>query len=154
MKKHLLYMSLLWWYLSQGLKVTAIHKYLEYEPRKPLRWFPKEVRQARRDGDDNPTLKQLGCTFKLKGNSFYGKMIEDLTKHEKTTFTTNEELVNQSFTSPFFKDLEEIHGTFMIREHKLRVNITRLHQRHIAVYQLTKLCMLEFYYHCLDKYLD
>ena len=69
---------------------------------------------------DNPALKQLRDTFKRKGNSLYEKMIEDLVKHERTTFTTNEDLVDQSFRSSFFGDLEEIHGTFEIREHKTK----------------------------------
>ena len=45
------------------------------------------VSQARCNGDNNPVLKQLGDTHKLKLNLFYGKMIEDLMKHLKTTFT-------------------------------------------------------------------
>ena len=118
MKKILLYMPLLKWYLSHGLKVTTIHKYLNYKPGKPFEWFPEEVSQVRHYGNYNTALKQLGDTFKLKGNSFYGKMIEDLMKHKRMTFTTNEDLVDKSFRSPFFKDLEEIHGAFEIRECK------------------------------------
>ena len=150
-KKDLLYISLLRRYSS--LKVIAIHKYLKYKPRKPFEWFPEEVSQARRKGDNNPALKQLGDTFQLKGNSFYGKKIEDLEKHKRITFKTNEDLVDQSFRSPFFEDLEEIHGAFKIRECKQRVNITRSNQCGITVYQLVKLYMSEFYYDCLNKYL-
>ena len=95
-------------------------------------------------------LKQFGDTHKLKGNSFYGKMIEDLMKHIRTTFTTNENLVDQSFKSPYFVDLEEINGAFKIKERKKRVNITRPYQCGIAVYQVAKLRMLEFYYDFLD----
>ena len=79
------------WYLSHVLKVTAILKYLKYEPSWPFSWFPEEVSKARHDGDNNPSLKQLGDTFKLKGNFFYGKMVEDLMKHLKTTFTIDKE---------------------------------------------------------------
>ena len=96
MEKILLYVPLLKWYLSYGLKVTAIHKYLKYEPGKPFEWFPEEVSQARHDGDDNSALKQLGDTFKLKGSLFCGKMIEDLVKRKRTTFTTNEDLADKS----------------------------------------------------------
>ena len=92
--------------------------------------------------------------FKLKGNSFYGKMIEDLINHLKTTFTIIEELVDKSFTSPFFEGLEEINITFEIKECKRQVTIMRLYQCGIAVYQLVKLHMLEFYHDFLDKYLD
>ena len=152
--KHLLYVPLLQWYLSHSLKVTAIHKYLEYKLGRPFWWFPEEVSQVRHNSDNNTALKQLGDTFKLKGNSFYMKMIEDLVKQERMTFTTNEDLVNQFFRSPLFEDLEDIHGTFEIRECKRRVNITQPYQCSIAIYQLAKLHMLEFYYNCLDKYLD
>ena len=98
----LLYMPMLKWYLSHGLEVTAIYKYLKYESGKPFSWFPEEVSSARQDGDSNLALKQLRDTHKLKGNSFYGKMIEDLMKHIRTTFTINENLVDQSFRSPYF----------------------------------------------------
>ena len=113
------------WYLSHGLMVTAIHKYLGYESEKPFSLFPEEVSKARHDGDNDLTLKQLRGTYKLKGNSFYGKVIEDLIRHLRTIFMTNEDLVDQSFRSPYFEDLEEINGAFEIKEHKRRVNITR-----------------------------
>ena len=153
-KKILLYTPLLKWYLEHGLKVTGIYKYLSYTPGKPFSWFPKEVSSARRDGDENPALKPLGDTFKLKGNSFYGKMIEDLTKHVRVTFTRNEDSVDKAFRSPFFEDLEEINEAFEISERKKRVTITRPYQCGIAVYQLAKLRMLEFYYDFLDVYFE
>ena len=71
------------WYISHGLKVTAIHKYLKHESIQPFGWFPEEVSKARRDGDKDLSSKQLLDTHKLKGNSFYGKMIEDLLKQQK-----------------------------------------------------------------------
>ena len=64
------------------------------------------------------------------------------------------DLVDQSFRSPFFKDLEQINGTFKIKERKRKVNITRPYQCGIATHQLAKLRMLEFYYDFLDKYID
>ena len=81
-------------------------------------------------------------------------MIEDLIKHMKTIFTSKEDLVDQSLRSPFFEDLEQINGAFEIKERKRKVNITRPYQCGIAVYQLAKLRMLEFYYDFLDKYID
>ena len=90
----------------------------------------------------------------MKGILFWGKLIEDLIKHIKTTFTCKEDLVYQSFSSPFFEDLEQINGAFEIKERKRKVNITRPYQCGIAVYQLAKLRMLEFYYDFLDKYID
>ena len=115
-------------------------------------WLPEEVSQVKCDGANNPARKQLGDTFKLKRNSFYGKMIKDPMKHEKMTFMTNKALVDKSFRSPFFEDLEEIHGAFEIRGYKHRVTIARPYKCGIAVYQLAKLRMLEFYYDFVGKY--
>ena len=98
--------------------MTSVHSYIEYASGRPFHWFPEEVSSARCDGDNDPAKKQLGDTFKLKGNSFYGKMIENLARHVRTSFTCSEEKVDEAFRSPFFEDLEEINSAFEIRMHK------------------------------------
>ena len=154
-EKILLYSPLLKWYLNHGLQVTKIHRYISYISGRPFKWFPEEVSSARRDADNDKNKKQLGDTAKLKGNSFYGKMIENLEKHISTKFTTDEKLIDKIFRSPFFEDLEEINaGVFEVRQRKRQVTITRPYQCGIAVYQLAKLRMLEFYYDFLDKFCD
>ena len=100
----------------------ALAAFLKYKSEKPFSWFPEEVSSARRDGDSNPMFKQLGDTYKLKGNSFYVKMIEDLIRHIKTMFTTNEDLVDQSFRSRYFEGNE---WSFRDKKREKRVNITR-----------------------------
>ena len=89
-EKILLYSPLLKWYLNHGLQVTKIHKYISYTSGRPFKWFPEEVSGARRAADQDKNKKQLGDTAKLKGNSFYRKMIENLEKHMNTKFTTDE----------------------------------------------------------------
>ena len=154
-EKILLYSPLLKWYLNHGLQVTKIHRYISYTSSRPFKWFPEEVSSARRAADNDKNKKQLGDTAKLKGNSFYGKMIENLEKHMSTKFTRDEKLIDKIFRSPFFEDLEEINkGVFEVRQRKRQVTITRPYQCGIAVYQLAKLRMLEFYYDFLDKFCD
>ena len=154
-EKILLYSPLLKWYLNHGLQVTKIHRYISYTPGRPFKWFPEEVSSARRAADQDKNKRQLGDTAKLKGNSFYGKMIENQEKHMNTKFTTNEKLIDEIFRSPFFEDLEEVsEGAFEVRQRKRQVTITRPYQCGIAVYQLAKLRMLEFYYDFLDKFCD
>ena len=154
-EKILLYSPLLKWYLNHGLQVTKIHRYISYTSGRPFKWFPEEVSSARRAADQDKNKKQLGDTAKLKGNSFYGKMIENLEKNISTKFTTDEKLIDKIFRSPFFEDLEEINkGVFEVRQRKRQVTITRPYQCGIAVYQLAKLRMLEFYYDFLDKFCD
>ena len=55
--------------------MTAVHCLIKYEPGMPFSWFPEEVANARRETDKDPLKKQLCDGAKLKGNSFYGKMI-------------------------------------------------------------------------------
>ena len=88
----------------------------------------------------------------MKGNSFYGKIIEDVRRHKSTKFTRKEMFVDKAFRPPFFDNLGEIGGAYEIKEFKRTVMIKRPYQRGIAVYQLAKLRMLEFYYDFLDKY--
>ena len=153
-KKILLYTPLLKWYLKRGLKVTAYHQLLLYKPGRPFDWFPDEVANIRREADKDPDKKNLGATSKLKGNSFNGKIIEDVTRHTNTFFTTDENKVDIAYRSPFFDDLEEVGDAYEVKERKRKVEINRPYQCGIAVYQLAKLRMLEFYYDFVDKYVD
>ena len=111
----------------------------------PVSWFPEEVANARREADKDPLKKQLGDVTKLKGNSFYGKMIEDLGRHKRTRFTREERSVDKALRSPFFDNLEKIGEAYEIKELKRYVN-------DIAVYKMAKLRILEFYYDFLNKY--
>ena len=61
-------------------------------------------------------------------------------------------VVDKTLRSPFFNNLEEIGGAYDIKEFKRTVTVKRPYQCGIAVYQLAKLRMLEFYYDFLDKY--
>ena len=153
-KKILLYSPLLKWDLNHGMVITGVHHLIEYEPGRPFAWFPEEVANARRQADNDPSKKQLGDVLKLKGNSFYGKMIEDLIQHLSTIFTSNERKVDEALQSPFFADLEEIGGAYEMKKCKRTVQMKRLYHCGIVVYQLAKLRMLEFYYDFLDKYID
>ena len=63
-------------------------------------------------------------------------------------------VVDKTLRSPFFNNLEEIGGAYDIKEFKRTVTIKRPYQCGIAVYQLAKLRMLEFYYDFLDKYFN
>ena len=80
------------------------------------------------------------------------KMIEDLGRHKSAKFTLEEKVVDKDLRSPFFDSLEGIGGAYEIKEFKRTVKIKRPYQCGIAVYQLAKLRMLEFYYDFLDKY--
>ena len=66
-EKILLYAPLLKWYLDQGLKITAVHRTINYKQGKPFTWFVNKVTENRRKGDQNPELSLLAEVFKLWG---------------------------------------------------------------------------------------
>ena len=151
-KKILLYTPVLEWYLQHGLRLTAVHQSIEYKPGMPFSWSPEAVVNTRHEPDKDLLKKQLIDVAKQKGNNFYGKMIEDKRRHKRTKFTREERVVDKALRSPFFGDLEEVGGAYERKESKRTVMIKRPYQCGIAVYQLAKLRMLEFYYDFLDKY--
>ena len=40
--------------MQHGLGLTAVHHLAEYKPGKSFSWFPEEVANARRKGDQDP----------------------------------------------------------------------------------------------------
>ena len=64
-KKILLYAPLLHWYLTNGLKLTAVYRTIDYEPRQIFSWFVKEVADKRRKGDADNDKALLAEVFKL-----------------------------------------------------------------------------------------
>ena len=124
-KKILLYSPLLKWYLSHGMVITGVHHLIGCEPGRPFAWFPEEVANARRQADNDPSKKQPGDVSKLKGNIFYGKMVEDLLRHLSTIFTSNERKVDEAPRSPFFADLEKIGGAYEMKKRKRTIQIKR-----------------------------
>ena len=153
-KKILLYAPLLAWYLNQGLKLTAVYRTIDYEPREIFSWFVNEVANNRRKGDAEKDKALLAEVFKLLGNSAYGKFIEAVERHTNTIYTRDEEEVDKSLRSARFKTLEEIGPAYKVELRKIKINIDRPFQVGIVVYQLAKLRMLQFYYEFLDFYLD
>ena len=69
-------------------------------------------------------------------------------------YMKDEKVVDRALWSAYFEDLNEIGEAYELESRKPRITIRRPFQIGIAVYQLAKLQMLEFYYDFLDKYVD
>eukprot|EP00745_Piridium_sociabile_P036621 TRINITY_DN66001_c0_g2_i1.p4 TRINITY_DN66001_c0_g2~~TRINITY_DN66001_c0_g2_i1.p4 ORF type:complete len:168 (-),score=21.13 TRINITY_DN66001_c0_g2_i1:551-1054(-) len=113
-KNILLTTPLLRWYLSRGLKVTDVQQIVEYRPRRCFQQFGETVSDARRRGDQDPSKAILADTFKLLGNSAYGKTITNLAKHTVVRYVNGEEtgkLINEPRfrkLTPLTEDLTEV----------------------------------------------
>ncbi|KAL9953248.1 hypothetical protein ACROYT_G040634 [Oculina patagonica] len=153
-KKILLYAPLLRWYVEHGAVITAVHRTIDYQPKKIFPWFVEQVTEARRTGDVDKSKALLADVFKLLGNSAYGKLIEALERQTNVIYTKDEKVVDRALRSAYFSDLDEIGQAYELESRKPRITISRPFQVGIAVYQLAKLRMLKFYYDFLDKYFE
>ena len=106
----------------------------------------KQVTEARRTGDTDKSKALLAEVFKMLGNSTYGKMLEAVERQICVVFTKDQKLVDRTLRSAYFEDLDELSQTYELESRKPRMTINRPFQIGIAVYQLAKLKMLEFYY--------
>ena len=153
-KKILLYAPLLRWYLEHGAVITNVYRTIDYQPTKIFTWFVEQVTEAHRTGDKEKSKALLAEVFKMLGNSGYGKLIEALERQTNTIYIKDEKVVDRALRSAYFSDLDEIGQAYELESRKPRITIRRPFQVGIAVYQLAKLRMLEFYYDFLDRYFD
>ena len=93
---------------------------------------------------ENRQLSLLAEVFKLLENSAYGKMVEGLERQTTVKYTKNENILMKDLRSVWFQDLEEI-DVYEIEMRKRQVVINRPFQVSIAVCQMAKLRILQFY---------
>ena len=101
----LVYAPHLRWYIDHGVEITAVHRTINYQPKKIFTWFVEQVTEARRTGDVDKSKALLADVFKLLGNSAYGQLIEALERQTNVIYTKDEKVVHRVLRSSFFSDL-------------------------------------------------
>ena len=153
-EKILLATPLLQFYLEQGLVVTKVHQAVQWIAKPCFRGFGEFVTTARRNGDQGGS-QVAAETAKTVGNAAYGRFLMDVTRHIDVRYEEDESKVCHSINSLFFRDLEEItSGVYELKSSKKKLKMNLPIQIGFFVYQYAKLRMLEFYYHCIDRFLD
>ena len=142
------------WYLEHGLVISKIHRAVEYEPVKCFEKFAEEVSHARRQGDADPNKAILAQTFKLLGNSGYGKTLENPFKYERIKYVRDEGL-EPLVEDPLFKGFSEVDDA-LFEVSLLPKKIVWSNCIHIGfmVYSYAKLRMLQFYFDCVLYFID
>ena len=148
-----LYTLLLRWYVEHGAVIKAVYQLSSYQD---LHLVCGAGKGGSPTGDVHveKSKKMLADVFKLLGNSGYGKLIEAMKQQHNVIYTKDEKVVDIALRSTYFSDLDELGQAYELESRKPWITIRRLFQIDIAVYQLAKLRMLEFYYDFLDKYFD
>jgi len=152
-KKQLIYTPFLKWYLDHGLQITKVHSVIVAEEGRPYESFANLISDARRTGDADESMKFFGDTSKLAGNAPYGKTLTNKYKFVETMMLRDEQALYYRNEYNFKQDTEFdgfIETTLYKDKHIQDLPL----QVGIAVYQLAKMKILQFYYDFLDKFVS
>ena len=149
--KHLLLASpLVMWYLTHGLVVTKVYEAIEYTPKACFKPFTRQVTLERREGD-----AMLANVAKLIGNSSYGSLLIDKSKHSKIVYVSGRHDACLKVNDPRFKSLTELDDDhYEVVMSKRRIKMDMPIQLGYFILQYAKLRMLQFYYDCIDRFCD
>ncbi|GMF35480.1 unnamed protein product [Phytophthora lilii] len=129
----------------------------------------KAVSNARRESDADESKAMIAEMMKLVGNSAFGRSGMDMSKHKEIKYESSDKAIKAKIEHVTFHGLEELNDAceltmmkrklknknpihlFTMMKWKLK-NKNPIHS--IAIYQLAKLRMLQFYYDCIDVYFD
>ena len=151
----LLATPLLKWYLEKKLKVIDILLVIQFVPEKCFKPFAENVSNARRAGDKDKSQSIISDSMKLLGNSSYGRLITNVSKFTTVEYVDDEKSATEFINDKSFKSLKELEkDLFEIEKRKKTVAWNLPNHVGFFVYQAAKLRMLEFYYDCLDYYLN
>ena len=103
-KKILFFTHMTRLYLQHILRLILVLQLVEYKQCKPFSRFPEKVTNARWKMDNYPLKKQLSDDAKLKKNSLYGILIEDLRRQNSTKITRDQWVIGKVIRSPFLGD--------------------------------------------------
>ena len=150
----LLITPLLKYYLQLGLQVTKIHYVVHFPDHKPcFRDFADKVSDARRRGDRDPESTVLASTYKLLGNSSYGRVVMDHSKQTDTTYVNGFHatyLMNQNRFKMCRKVDDDL---FEIEMYKKKHRFDLPLHLGVFVYGYAKLRMCQWVHQFVQKYL-
>ncbi|KAG3161597.1 hypothetical protein PC128_g20755 [Phytophthora cactorum] len=153
-EKILIYTPVLKWYLSHGMEITKTYCFIKASSRKAFAPFMEAVSYARREGDVDKSKAMIAEMMKLVGNSAFGRSDMDMSKHKEVKHESNDKDIKSKIEHFTFHGLEELNDACEITMKKRRLNNKNPIHLSIAIYQLAKLRILQFYYDCIDFYFD
>lgn len=141
------------WLIEHGCIVTKLYGVIEAKRRRIFKGFMEWVTNERRKGDVDIKYAIIADAAKIVGNSAFGRTAMDKNKHKKVKFC-NEVQFNRAKNSYFYYDAEEYNGAYIVYKRPKKVKQNMPIQIAWSVFDDAKLRMNQFYYDCIDKYLD
>lgn len=140
--------------VSHGLDLKKIYEVYQYDREQPFEAFRDKVTKHRQEGDQDPSLAMIADTFKLLGNTGYGKTLTNKESHEDVIYADYEKAAECSL-SPFMKKIKHItDNCYEVHMRKKEVVLDLPIVIGLSVYNWAKIRMLEFFYDVLQKYFD
>jgi hypothetical protein len=154
-KKVLIKSTRLKWLLEKGVIVTKLYGVIPAQRAKPFEKFVNWVSDERRKGDKDNCYAIIAEAAKLVGNSAYGRTGMNKNKFRNTRLC-DEKQFNRAKNNYFFYDAEEHAGGEFYEVTTTRRTVKQNMPMQVAFSVLDdgKLKMTEFYYDCIDKYID
>lgn len=134
--------------------VTRTYSFIKANAHRPFKQFMDDVTEARREGAKDPSKNMIADTMKLCGNSGFGRSGMDMSKHKQVKYENDSDKVDRMIEHFTFNELEELDGSYEVSMKKRRLRLTNPIHLSIAIYQLAKLRMLQFYYGCVNYCID
>ena len=156
-EKILLHSTLLKWYIDHGMKVTDVFEVIEFIPLKCFEKFADTVVEARRAASIDPTKSVIAQTWKSLGNSAFGSVIMNKTKHRDIKYLKGKLNAAVIVNDNRFRKLSEIDNEEDYFEAELNKKFITLDlpiQIGFTILQFAKLRILQFYYDFLCYFID
>ena len=139
-------------YMSLGLKLTKIHRALEFDQSPWLKPYI-DFNTKKRAGAKNSFEKDF---FKLMNNSVFGKTMENLRKRQDIKLVTDEEKLAKWASRPSFISCK-IFNEDLVAVHKMKTTLTLNRPAYVGmcILDLSKTLMYNFHYNYIkSKYGD
>ena len=147
-EKYVLHYRNLQLYIDLGLKVTEIHRVLEFDQSPWLKQYI-DFNTNKRVNANNSFEKDF---FKLMNNSVFGKTMENLRKRVDVRLITNEKKLLKMTSKPTYVS-SKIFNENLVAIHKIKETLTLNRPAYIGmcILDLSKTLMYDFHYNYIKK---
>ena len=147
-EKYVLHYRNLQLYIDLGLKVTKIHRVLEFDQSPWLKQYI-DFNTKKRTNAKNAFEKDF---FKLMNNSVFGKTMENIRKRVDVRLITNEKKLLKMTSKPTYVS-SKIFNENLVAVHKIKETITLNRPAYVGmcILDLSKTLMYDFHYNYIKK---
>lgn len=147
-EKYVIHIKNLKLYLKLGMKLTKIHRILQFEQKNFLTPFIEKCTEERRKSN---SLFEKNL-FKTISNSCYGKMIENVRDYIKLKIHKTEESFKKASSAHTFKNFSIIDENLVTTSHFLpEITHNKPYAVGFTILEYSKHFMYDFYYNTLLK---